>query len=390
MNNNSATRFKRKGGGSFWLAAAVTFLVLSTTAPGQNSQPTAQNASTATAPDSSSQTVLGSLANLPESDTLIYINLQRILNEAVPKVMPEKDLANMRSAFDEISQNAGIDPSKVDYIVIAVRFRKPSAELNFVPPEFMVVSSGHFSADSLMILAKATAKDKLRDEKYGSKTLGVLTIEAIAKQSETNPLLKSFSEVAIVPLNANSIAVGTTGYLKAAVDAADGRGRISTESLNSLLRDPSALLSISGSPLTSFSKSFGLLGTETNARDSRCDSKFGDFYAAITMDATNFMLRGAMNADNPDTAKIIKSLLSNLLQQAAGSVPDRTAQSVLKTLSITPQDNEVVLRADIPQEMIIEFIREQMKPKQEVSAPVKTPAPAAKRRHTHRRTKPAK
>ena len=390
MNNNSATRFKRKGGGSFWLAAAVTFLVLSTTAPGQNSQPTAQNASTATAPDSSSQTVLGSLANLPESDTLIYINLQRILNEAVPKVMPEKDLANMRSAFDEISQNAGIDPSKVDYIVIAVRFRKPSAELNFVPPEFMVVSSGHFSADSLMILAKATAKDKLRDEKYGSKTLGVLTIEAIAKQSETNPLLKSFSEVAIVPLNANSIAVGTTGYLKAAVDAADGRGRISTESLNSLLRDPSALLSISGSPLTSFSKSFGLLGTETNARDSRCDSKFGDFYAAITMDATNFMLRGAMNADNPDTAKIIKSLLSNLLQQAAGSVPDRTAQSVLKTLSITPQDNEVVLRADIPQQMIIEFIREQMKPKQEVSAPVKTPAPAAKRRHTHRRTKPAK
>lgn len=390
MNNNSATRFKRKGGGSFWLAAAVTFLVLSTTAPGQNSQPTAQNASTATAPDSSRQTVLRSLANLPESDTLIYINLQRILNEAVPKVMPEKDLANMRSAFDEISQNAGIDPSKVDYIVIAIRFRKPSAELNFVPPEFMVVSSGHFSADSLMILAKATAKDKLRDEKYGSKTLGVLTIEAIAKQTEKNPLLRSFSEMAIVPLNANSIAVGTTGYLKAAVDAADGRGRISTESLNSLLRDPSALLSISGSPLTSFSKSFGLLGTETNARDSRCDSKFGDFYAAITMDATNFMLRGAMNADNPDTAKIIKSLLSNLLQQAAGSVPDRTAQSVLKTLSITPQDNEVVLRADIPQEMIIEFIREQMKPKQEVSAPVKTPAPAAKRRHTHRRTKPAK
>jgi len=389
VNHNSATRFVRKGGGGFCLAFAVTLLVLSTN-PGQNSQATAQNASTSTAPASSSQTLLNSLANLPESDTLIYINSQRILNEAVPKVIPEKDIANMRSAFNEIRQHTAIDPSKVAYIVIAVRFRKPSAELNFVPPEFMVVSSGDFSADSLMILAKVAAKDKLRDEKYGSKTLGVLTIEAIAKQTETNPLLRSFSELAIVPLNANSIAVGTTGYLKAAVDAADGRGRISTESLNSLLRDPSALLSISGSPLTSFSKSFGLLGTETNARDSRCDSKFGDFYAAITMDATNFMLRGAMNADNPDTAKIIKSLLSNLLQQAAGSVPDISAQSVLKTLSITPQDSEVVLRADIPQQMIIEFIRGQMKPKQEVSAPVKTPVSAAQRRRTHRRTKPSK
>ena len=108
------------------------------------------------------------------------------------------------------------------------------------------------------------------------------------------------------------------------------------------------------------------------------------------MDATNFMLRGAMNADNPDTAKIIKSLPSDLLQHAAGSLPDRSAQSVLKTLSITPQDNEVVLRADIPQQMIIEFIRGQMKPKQEVSAPVKTPVPAAQRRRTHRRTKPSK
>ena len=387
MNNNSATRFMRAG--NFWLTFAVIFLVLSANAPGQNSQPTAQNASTA-APDSRSQSVLSSLANLPDSDTLIYINSQRILNEAAPKVMPEKDVANMRSAFNEIRQNAGIDPSKLDYIVIAVRFRKPSAELNFVPPEFMVVISGDFSADSLMILAKAAARDKLRDEKYGSKTLSVLTVEAIAKQTETNPLLKSFSEVAIVPFSANSIAAGTTGYLKAAVDAADGRGRISTESLNSLLRDPSALLSIAGSPLTSFSKSFGLLGTETSARDSRCDSKFGDFYAALTMDATNFMLRGAMNADNPDTARVIKSLLSNLLQQAAGSVPDRTAQSVLKTLSIIPEDNEVVWRADIPQQMISEFIREQMKPKQKISAPVKTPAPAAKRRPTHRRTKPSK
>jgi hypothetical protein len=380
----------RKGGGSFWLTFAVTFLVLSTNALGQNSQPTAQNASTTTAPDSSSQTVLSSLANLPESDTLIYINSQRLLNEAVPKVMPEKDVANMRSAFNEIRQNAGIDPSKVDYIVIAVRFRKPLAELNFVPPEFMVVSRGDFSADSLMILAKAAAKDKLRDEKYGSKTLGVLTSEAIAKHTQANPLLRSLSELAIVQLNSNSIAAGSTGYLKAAVDAAEGRGRISTESLNSLLRDPSALLSFSGSPLTSFSRSFGLLGTETNARDPRCDSKFGDYYAAITMDATNFTLRGAMNADNPDSAKIIKSLLSNLLQQAAASVPDKTAQSVLKTLLITPQENEVVLRADIPQQMISEFIREQMKPKQEAAASVTTPAPAAKKPARQRRRKRTK
>ncbi|MFN2500229.1 MAG: hypothetical protein ABR557_14195, partial [Pyrinomonadaceae bacterium] len=102
--------------------------------------------------------------------------------------------------------------------------------------------------------------------------------------------------------------VGTPGYLRAAIDAGDGKERISTETLNSLVRDPNALLSIAGAPWHAFAKSFGMLGTEANARDPRCNSKIGDFYIALTMDATNFMLRGASNADNPDTAKIISKL----------------------------------------------------------------------------------
>ena len=38
------------------------------------------------------QTATSSLANLPEADTLIYINPQRILNEALPKFLRRKIL----------------------------------------------------------------------------------------------------------------------------------------------------------------------------------------------------------------------------------------------------------------------------------------------------------
>ena len=308
-----------------------------------------------------------SLASLPEADTLIYINTQRILNEVAPRVLPEKELSEMRKAFADAKQQAGVDPSKVDYVVIAVRFRKPTADLSFMPPDFLAVASGDFSADSLIVLARMAAGDKLRDESYSSKTLGLVTIDPIAEEAKKNPMLKSFSEVGIVPLNPTTIAVGTTSYLKAAVDASDGHGRISTESLNSLLRDPNVLVSIAGSPLTSFTKSFGFLGTEANARPSRCDTKFGDFYAAITMDATNFMLRGALNADNPDTAKIIHNLVGGLLRQVISSVPDKTAQAVLSNISITPEEHEIVLRGNISQQTVINFIKEQMTPKQAVS-----------------------
>jgi hypothetical protein len=227
---------------------------------------------------------------------------------------------------------------------------------------------------------------KFRDEKYGSKTLTLLTIDAITKAAEQNPMLKSFSEIGFLALNANTIAIGNSAYIRSAVDAGDGKGRITAAAIESLLRDPGALMSSSGSPLTSFAKGFGLLGTEASPRESRCDSKFGDFYSAITMDGTNFTLRGAMNADNPDTAKIVNGLLSGLLQQAAGAVPDKNAQTVMKAIKMTPKESEVVWEADIPQQVVADFVREQMAPKPVATSPGKTPAKRTlkKRRTVHK------
>jgi hypothetical protein len=331
------------------------------------------------------QAVLSSLSTLPEADVLVFVNPPRILNEAIPKFMPEKDVAQMRIAFEDIRKNAGVDPSKVDYIVIASRFRKPAADLSFVPPEYMVVAGGDFSSDSLLTLARMASGGKLRDEKYGSKTLSLMIIDPIVKEAEKNPLLRSFAEIGIVALTTNTIAVGSPAYLRAAIDAADGTGRISTTSLNSLLRDPNALVSAAGSPWTSFSKTFGLRGTELTPREPRCDSQLGDFYVALTMDATNFMLRGYMHADNPDTAKIINNLLSGLMAHTA-SVPDKTAQAALKTITFRAEENEVVLHADIPQQMATDFIKQMMQPKkEEAAAPATKTTPAKKRTPVRRK-----
>lgn len=360
---------------------AILFLVVTSTAVlAQNPPNVAANVVTsATTKVVLSPQVPSALTSLPESDTLIYFNPQRILNEAAPRVMPEKDLQGMRKALEDIKGFAGVDLSKVEFIVMAVRFRKPTADLNFAPPEFMAVAGGDFSSDSLVALARMASEGRLRDEKYGAKTLSLMTIDPIAKESEKNPFLKSFSEVAIVPLSANTIAVGTPGYLRAAVDAAaDGRGRISPENLTSLLRDPTVLVSVAGSPWDSFAKSFGLLGTETNARAAKCDSNLGDFYVAVTMDATNFMLRGAMGADNSDTAKIINNLANGFLRHAASHAPDKTGQNVINSLKLTTTENEVVLSADVSQQLVVDFLKSQMQPKKEDAAAVGTKTPAKK------------
>ena len=363
---------------------------LGQTVPERTQLATARPAALATTTTTTNppQSVINSLSNLPEADGLIYVNLQRILNEALPKFMPAKALEEMRKGFAEAKANAGIDPGKLDYAVIAIRFKKPTADLNFQAPEFMLVASGDFSADSLMTLARMASQGKLRDEKYGNKTLGLMTIDPIAKESEKTPLLKSFTEMGIVALNANTIASGSPAYLRAAIDAGDGKERISAEALNFLVRDPNALISFAGSPWHSFAKSFGILGTETNPRPARCEIKMGDIYAALTMDDNNFMIRGVSNADNPDTAKIIANLYSALLQYASTSIPDPVAQSLLKGLNITAEGDEVMVRGDFSQQMVMDMIHQHMKPKQaEVHATdtMTVTKPAVKRRRTRRR-----
>ncbi len=352
-------------------------------------QATAQTTTSTVRADVSSpnQNIAASLAALPEADILIYLNPRRILNDAVPRVVPAKELASMRTAFADIKKDLGVDPTTLDYLVIALRFHKPSADLSFVPPEVIAVASGDFSADSLMTIAELALQDKARGEKHGARKIAITKIDPVAAAAEKTPLLKSFSEIGFTAINTNTIAVGSVGYLKAALDAADGNGRIANTAISSLVRDPNALLSAAGSPLAAFAKSFGLLGTQETARDPRCETTFGNFYAAVTMEGNSFNVRGAMSADNPDTAKIINGLLSGLLQQVSSSLPQRE-RSVLDGLKLTNTENEVIISGTIPDTTVAELLKQQTQTtttsQPSSNAPVKKKVIPRKRRAVRR------
>ncbi len=353
-------------------ASSFTVLLLLSNAFAQSS------ATTEKAHAALSQSAASALASLPEADTIIYLSPQRILNEAAPKVTPPADLAKLRATFVDLKRTIGIDPASIEVFAVAARFQKPAADLSFVPPDLLAVLSGDFSADSMLTLLGLYLPDQARTETYRSKTITFMKIDPIAKAAETTPMLKAFTELGAVALNSNTLAIGNAAYLKAAVDASEGDGRISAASLNSLLRNPNALVSSAGSPLTAFIKSFGLLGTQTAPREASCNTRFGDFYAAVTVEGTNFSLRGAMNTDNPETAKIIHGLISSLLEPAMSAVPDKDAQSILKGIKMSPRENEIVLEADVSHETIAKFIREQTQPKATTSTT--KPAPKPKRR----------
>jgi hypothetical protein len=286
-----------------------------------------------------------SLASLPDADVLIYVSPRKILNDAAPKIMPATEVTKMRASFGDMKKGIGIDPSSIEYLVIAVRFHKPAGDLSFVAPDVMAVAGGDFNSDSLVSLAQLSLQDKVRMATHGSKTIALMKI-------------------------------GNLPYLKSAIEAADGTGRINPATLESLMRDPNVLLAATGAPVASFAKAFGLFGTETTPRESRCDTPFGNFYTAITISGTNFSLRGAMNADNADTAQIISGLLLGLMQQGINAVPDKEAQAILQAIKMTPRQNEIVWEADIPEQVVADIF----KPKPSMQEPPQTsPAPKKKK-----------
>jgi hypothetical protein len=321
------------------------------------------------APSVAAQAVQTSLASLPEADVLIYVSPQRILNDAAPRIMPPAEITKMRASFADLKKMAGIDPATIEYLVIAIRFHKPAGDLSFVAPDVMAVVSGDFSADSLITLAQLQLQDKVTIEQHGSKSISLMKIDPIVAQVGKHPILKPYADIGAVPLSTNSLAIGNLRYLKAAIDAADGTGRINPGFIGSLLRDPNALIAATGAPLATIAKSLGLFGLENTSRESSCTTDFGNFYAAVTMNGTNFSLRGAMHADNPDTARIVNNLLSSLMQQGINAVPDKQAQTILQSIKMSAKDSEIVWEADVPEKVVADF----MKPK---PAPASKPAPA--------------
>ena len=303
------------------------------------------------------QSPAATLSALPEADAVIYVSPQRILNDVVPRVVQPAEVTKMRGVFADLKKSVGIDPSSIEYLVIAVRFHKPAGDLSFVGPDVLAVVGGDFSSDSLMTLGQLYLQDKVRVEKYGSKTIAAGTVDPIAAQAAQNPMFKPYVEMGAVPLSANSFAIGNLSYIKAAVDAADGTGRINPVIVQSLLRDPNVLIAATGAPIPALAKSIGLFGLETTSRESSCTTDFGNFYAAVTMTGTNFSLRGAMHADNPDTAKIINNLLSGLMKQGASAVPNQGAQTIMQTLKMAAKDSEIVIEADIPEKVVADFLR---------------------------------
>lgn len=314
----------------------------------------------------------GALPNLPEANALVYFNLQRILNDALPRVLPEKLLTEMRTGIDQIKQKTGIDLYGLENATIAMKFNQMT--LSGSVPDFVLVMRGSFNADALLSLMRIGLQGKYQEQKHGSNTVTTLKLSDLMGPSDGKgmPSIPGLNEISVTALDAKTIAAGNTAYLKATIDAQGGRGVIKPELTALAMREPSALFSAAG--LIPPGLLAGLVPKEAQGNEeiTKLISGIDQAYLSFGMDAANFTLLVAVRTGSPEHARTLSGLVDMATHAIGSNVKDKAAKEALDSLKVTLEGAEVQLRIAISQETVASFARGIMQPQQKQAAPATT------------------
>ncbi|HYO90703.1 MAG TPA: hypothetical protein VEQ40_03675 [Pyrinomonadaceae bacterium] len=334
------------------------------------------------------------LASLPASDIVVTIDTQRLLSETLPVMLADNPalLAKVNDKIARFNQDVGIDLRTFNSLAVGLRFKSPSAD-NF---EAVVIANGHFNSTQVLEAAFTAAKKKRdfqkKDEQYEGKTIfvilpqqrqsttskegrvegnsvAVLTAEPPAKTRDatSSPRYevevrtgRNRQEMAVVALDANTLAFGDLKSVRAAVDASLGRDRVDDELVRMATQNSSALVGFSGKIPPSVTEKMAASGKSVESKYLASIRKFYGSFNTTGADAETFL---AVQTEKPNEAQDISQalnslkLLSGFSMMQPGRSDVKSIATLLKDVSITAQGNEVQIRLNIKQKDLAPFMR---------------------------------
>ncbi len=334
------------------------------------------------------------LSTFPDSQAVLYVNVKRLVGEAMPRVLPAAEYQKLLAE----PQKVGFDVRSVDYAVAGVRFN--NAEAMGGMPEFVLLLKGTFNADSLLTLARVamgTQKElQSRQETHGGLTVEIINIEKMmsgepkaGEEKKPSP----YPEIAVVALDSNTLVAGVPAYVRATIDSVGGgQGNLRASLVELGARDSQALWSLSAElppGLAEYAKKFGM---PANAEMENMIGWFKQIGLSNGMDDLNFTMRAAVGTDSAEHASALSGIVqmgikaaqsaaeADIAKKKAKPAESRQAQLALNALrSFTNQTegNTLLLGISVPQSTVSEVVRKEF---------IKKPAKTTRRKATPRRS----
>jgi hypothetical protein len=297
------------------------------------------------------------LSALPPSDAVAVINVSRVFNEALPKLLAENPakLAEITGELANFKTQTGLDPRSFEQIALSFSYKYPRQGITKISS--VALARGSFNTGAMVAAGRLAANGKYREEKYQGKTIYVFTLD---RQLRLFGLWNmKVSDLAAVALDGNTLALGSVDAVHGAIDANKTRVHANAELLALASRDSNAIVGFGGNISPALLENLSL----SNDSVARQLTAVRQIYGTLGMTSTDLELMVAARTvdtysaknlgDTVEGLKMLGSFAINRMSAAKAAL----ARTALDNLKVTTVGNELQVRTTVAQSQVAPLIR---------------------------------
>ena len=282
---------------------------------------------------------------LPDSDGVLVVDVRRLMNETLPRVLADNAnaIAHVNADLENFKTRTGLDPRTFDRALIGTRYTHPSP--NVTKLETVAIAQGRFDVKSLAAAGREAAKGNMRGEKFRGANIMIFTINDQMKMFGL--INMKVTDLAVCALNNDTLAIGSPENVRAAIVAGQTK-RLRNMELKALAtRDPQAVVGFASNMSRDLMANLNL-GTDAIAEDV---GSIRQLYGSIGSTETDVSLLVIARSETASAAKNLGDTVTGLKQLAGFMIMSMKddekralAQGALSNLKITTRGNELELR----------------------------------------------
>jgi hypothetical protein len=297
------------------------------------------------------------LSSLPPSDAVALINVNRVLDEALPKLLAENPakLADITAEVAKFKAQTGLDPRSFDQIALGLSYRYPREGITRISTA--ALARGTFNAGAMVAAGRLAANGKYVEQKYQGKTIYVFSLDRQIRLFGLWDM--KVRDLAVAALDGNTLALGDLDAVHGVIDANKTHKRPNAELIALASRDPNAILGFGGNVSPKLLENLSL----SNDSIARELTAVRQVYGTLGMTRTDLELMLTARTVDTYSAKNLGDTVEGLKQFGAlfinrlSPVKGTLARSALNNLKITTVGNELQIRTAVAQSQVSPLMR---------------------------------
>jgi hypothetical protein len=297
------------------------------------------------------------LTSLPPSDAVALINVKRVFDEALPKLLAENPakLAEVTNELAKFKSQTGLDPRSFDQIALGLSYKYPREGITKIST--VALARGSLNAGALVAAGKLAGSGKYVEQKYAGKTIYVFSLGRQIRLFGLWDL--TVTDLAVSALDGNTLALGDLAAVRGVVDANKSRKHANPELIALASRDPDAILGFGANVPAALLQNLRL----SNDTIARALTAVRQVYGTLGMTSTDLELMLAARTVDTYSAKNLGETVEGLKMLGSFGISRMSgakgtlAHSALDNLKITTEGNELQIRTTVAQSQVAPLMR---------------------------------